>query len=157
MENCGKQNQGYAKLSSGASCPFMLNHVAKSHSPRVMEIIKSIPKNGGSRKSLPEKLWLQCHLKLRADKKGGAESIYERMTWEKPAPTITCRCTTPSSGRFLHPEQDRAITPREAARLQSFPDDFVFPSISKHAERLIGNAVPPELMKIFVTNLNDSL
>lgn len=129
-------------------CSFILNHVARNHTPRVLEIVRSIPKDGGSRRSLPENLWLRCHLKLRADRGGGAESIYGRMKWKKPAPTITCRCTTPSSGRFLHPEQDRAITAREAARLQSFPDTFVFPDEFRYSEKLIGNAVPSELMQV---------
>jgi len=55
---------------------------------------------------------------------GGAESVYGRMTWSKPSPTITSRCTVTACGRFIHPDQDRAITPREAARLQSFDDDY---------------------------------
>lgn len=138
------------KLLPGQDCPSFPNHHARNHSLGVLEIIKHIPKNGGSRKSLPEHLWLPCHLKLQGK---GAESIYGRMTWDKPAPTITCRCTTPSSGRFLHPEQDRAITPREAARLQSFPDSFSFPNSFNKSEILIGNAVPPDLIKIQAKNI----
>jgi DNA (cytosine-5)-methyltransferase 1 len=134
-------------LLPGQDCLSLPNHKARNHSREVLEIIKHIPKDGGGRKSLPENLWLPCHLKLRSRKERGAESIYGRMQWNKPAPTITCRCTTPSSGRFIHPEQDRAITPREAARLQSFPDSFIFPSEFGYCEKLIGNAVPPELMR----------
>jgi len=144
-------------LAPGESDPSIPNHVARNHSPRVLEIIRKIPKNGGSRKSLPQNLWLQCHRKLKEKKGGGAESVYGRMSWDKPSPTITCRCTTPSSGRFIHPEQDRAITPREAARLQSFPDDFIFPEEFSRAERLIGNAVPPSLMVELVKCLEDFL
>jgi DNA (cytosine-5)-methyltransferase 1 len=135
-------------LSPGENCPSILNHRARTHSPEILEIIRNIPKDGGSRRSLPDSLWLPCHNRLKARKSRGAESIYGRMVWDRPAPTITCRCTTPSSGRFLHPEQDRAITPREAARLQAFPDSFVFPDEFSKAERFIGNAVPPELMKV---------
>lgn len=145
------------KLSQGESCVFIPNHRARTHSPKVLEIIKHIPKNGGSRSDLPRDLWLPCHWKLLSDRGGGAESIYGRMAWDKPGPTMTCRCTTPSSGRFIHPEQDRAITPREAARLQSFPDSFAFPEEFASAERLIGNAVPAELMKIHATNLKEVL
>jgi DNA (cytosine-5)-methyltransferase 1 len=135
-------------LSPGESCSSIPNHRARTHSPKVLEIIRNIPKDGGSRKELPAALWLPCHQRLKIEKRGGAGNIYGRMAWDMPAPTITCRCTTPSSGRFVHPEQDRAITPREAARLQSFPDSFVFPDGSSIAERFIGNAVPAELMKV---------
>jgi len=144
-------------LLPGESHPSIPNHVARKHTPRVLEIIKAVPKNGGSRRSLPSNLWLPCHVKLKKRKRRGAESVYGRMCWDKPSPTITCRCTTPSSGRFIHPEQDRAITPREAARLQTFPDDFVFPKEFSHAERLIGNAVPAYLMVTLVKSLEDVL
>jgi DNA (cytosine-5)-methyltransferase 1 len=129
------------------------NHSARMHSPKVLEIIKSIPKNGGSRRSLPPQLWLPCHKELAGKK--GAESVYGRMSWDKPSPTITCRCTTPSSGRFIHPEQDRAITPREAARLQSFGDDVIFPQEFTVAERLIGNAVPPPLISVLCQSFEE--
>jgi len=133
-------------LESGESEPLIPNHKAREHSPRVLEIIRNVPRDGGSRKNLPRRLWLKCHRNL---KNGGAESVYGRMWWDRPSPTITSRCTCPSSGRFIHPEEDRAITPREAARLQSFPDDFLFPDESGLAEKYIGNAVPP----IFICNL----
>jgi DNA (cytosine-5)-methyltransferase 1 len=136
-------------LKPGESDPTIPNHKARRHSPRVLEIIRNVPKDGGSRKSLPRHLWLECHRELD---NGGAESVYGRMWWDRPSPTITSRCTCPSSGRFIHPEQDRAITPREAARLQSFPDSFIFPSEIGLAEKYIGNAVPP----IFISNLFQS-
>jgi DNA (cytosine-5)-methyltransferase 1 len=144
-------------LRLGEVCYSIPNHRAHNHSPRILEIIKRIPKNGGSRHSLPTKYWLPCHLRLVKEKNRGAESVYGRMAWDQPSPTITCRCTTPSSGRFLHPEQDRAITPREAARLQCFPDDFIFPEGFSSAERLIGNAVPPLLMSIVGKSLKEVL
>jgi len=135
-------------LEPGEEDPSIPNHRARKHGEKVLRIIRSLPKNGGSRKDLPEDLWLPCHVKLI--NKGGAESVYGRMWWDKPAPTMTTRCTTPSSGRFVHPEQDRAITPREAARLQTFPDWFTFPREFASAERLIGNAVPPDLLRVLV-------
>lgn len=75
-----------------------------------------IPKDGGSRLDLPEHLQLPCH--RRCD---GFKDIYGRMTWDAVAPTLTTGCFNPSRGRFLHPEEDRAITMREAAILQTFP------------------------------------
>ena len=70
------------------------------------------------------------------------------MSWEKQAPTITGGCINPSKGRFLHPDENRAITLREAALLQSFPADYKFPlSRGKyHAADLIGNALPPRFV-----------
>ncbi len=129
-------------LESGEATAYPPNHVASKHSPKVLKIIRNIPRDGGSRSSLPKKLWLPCHKNL-----DGAENVYGRMSWSKPGPTITTRCTTPSCGRFIHPEQDRAITPREAARLQSFPDCFTFYGAFKDVTKHIGNAMPVDLTR----------
>jgi DNA (cytosine-5)-methyltransferase 1 len=67
------------------------------------------------------------------------------MKWDDVAPTLTTGCTNPSKGRFIHPEQDRAITPREAARIQTFPDWFVFFGGLTSISRQIGNAMPIKL------------
>lgn len=71
------------------------------------------------------------------------------MAWDDVAPTITGGCFNPSKGRFLHPEEDRAITMREAALLQSFPENYVFPApLNKQAIALmIGNALPPRFIR----------
>ena len=75
------------------------------------------------------------------------------MRWEKPAPTMTTQCTGWGNGRFGHPEQNRAITPREAALIQTFPASYRFfvnedaVSITT-ASRYIGNAVPPRLGEV---------
>ncbi len=70
---------------------------------------------------------------------------YGRLDWDLPATTITTRFDTPSAGRYIHPVFDRTITPREAARIQSFPDDFVFYGTKTCVCKQIGNAVPPRL------------
>lgn len=70
---------------------------------------------------------------------------YARMSWDKPAPTITTKCISFSNGRFGHPEYDRAITVREAALLQGFPEDYVFKGSLWSCARQVGNAVPPVL------------
>lgn len=120
-------------------------HFSGMHSKKVLEIIKYVPKNGGSRTQIPRRLWLNCHKKL---KKGGAETVYGRMSWDKPSPTITCRCTAPSCGRFIHPVQNRGITLREAARLQTIPDSFDFGNCSATSiQSMIGDGVPVELAK----------
>lgn len=70
---------------------------------------------------------------------------YGRLCWNEQAPTITTRFDTPSGGRFIHPNEDRTLTPREAARIQSFPDDFVFYGNKTSVCKQIGNAVPPKV------------
>lgn len=108
---------------------------------RIKAMIKNIPKDGGSRTDLPQHLWLPCHLKYP----GGYKDVYGRMSWNKVSPTITGGCTNPSKGRFLHPDQDRAITLREAATIQTFPKNYSF-SLERgrdFAALMIGNALPP--------------
>lgn len=106
----------------------------------VLDLIKAIPKNGGSRTDLPKDRQLECHKRIE-----GFRDIYGRMSWERPAPTITGGCINPSKGRFLHPEQDRAITLREAAMLQGFPRSYRFDmSRGRYpTAQMIGNAFPP--------------
>lgn len=119
-----------------------IHQIVAKHTDKVMERIKLTPKNGGSWKDLPESYVLECH-------KGdniGFNDVYGRLRWDDYSTTITGGCLNPSKGRFLHPEQDRVITPREAALLQSFPADYKFPTdIPKQAlALLIGNALPPK-------------
>lgn len=70
---------------------------------------------------------------------------YGRLVWDEPAATITTRFDTPAGGRFIHPEEDRTLSPREAARIQSFPDEFIFTGARREISRQIGNAVPPKV------------
>ncbi|MBM0066768.1 DNA cytosine methyltransferase [Alkalicoccobacillus gibsonii] len=110
------------------------NHVATNHSSLAIERMKLIPKGKG-REVLPKE-----HL---------TKSIYSgtwgRILEDKPSVTITTRFDTPSSGRFTHPYLNRAITVREAARLQSFPDSFIFYGPKTSQMKQVGNAVPPIL------------
>lgn len=121
-----------------------LHDIRSKRAPHVKEIIRAIPRNGGSRRSLPKRLVLKCH-----QKSDGFKDVYGRMKWDEPSPTITTGCFNPSKGRFLHPEHDRAISMREAALLQSFPRSYKFPeNIGKiTAAKLIGNALPPEFIR----------
>ena len=131
-------------LSNGQSDHTDPLHSSRKHGKNVLEIIKHIPKNGGNRKDLPRRLWLDCHKKL----KKGAETSYGRMWWDEPSPTITCRCTTPACGRFIHPSQNRGITLREAARLQTIPDSFDFGNnTTEPIQSMIGDGVPVDLAK----------
>ena len=110
---------------------------------------------GGSWKDWPEELVLDCHRKESGKSFG---SVYGRMRWEEPSPTITTECTGIGNGRFGHPEQDRAISVREAALLQTFPMTYRFfekeSEVSlKNASRYIGNAVPPRLGEVIADSI----
>jgi len=117
-------------------------HRARSHSALSLARMLHIPKDGGSRFSLPEELELRCH-------KGhsGHPDVYGRMSWGDVAPTLTTGCTDITRGRFMHPRDDRAITLREAARLQTFGDDYRFAGNFSDVARQIGNAVPVLLVE----------
>lgn len=133
-------------LSSGETWEDDPAHRARSHQESTLEIIRAVPKDGGSRTDIQDDdLILDCHKRL--SKSSGAGNVYGRMEWDSSAPTLTTRCTSPSSGRFIHPDQDRGITFREAARLMDFPD-FELPAQNSAAERVIGNAVPPHLINV---------
>lgn len=121
-----------------------LHDLLETRSEKVKRLIRRIPKNGGSRVALGEALQLTCHRKC-----DGFSDIYGRMAWNGVAPTITGGCINPSKGRFLHPSQNRAITLREAALLQSFPWSYNFKlNRGKYAAAwLIGNALPPEFSR----------
>ena len=131
-------------LKAGGKCSKLRLHDAPAHSESVLRIIRHIPLDGGGRRSLPRSLWLPCHRKLNR-RRGGAESIYGRMSWDTPSPTITTRSNTPSCGRFVHPTQHRGITLREAARLQSIPDRYKISGSKDRVAMWIGNAMPLDL------------
>ncbi len=118
-----------------------LHDLLATHNAEVMKIIKMIPKDGGSRSQLGSNYQLACHKRTT-----GFKDVYGRMKWDEVSPTITGGCTNPSKGRFLHPEENRAITLREASILQGFPGNYFFPiKRGKQAvSRLIGNAFPPK-------------
>ena len=127
--------------------------IEEHRSERIQALIKAIPTDGGSRSSLPSDQVLACHKKVT-----GFKDVYGRMAWDGLAPTITTGCFNPSRGRFLHPEQNRAITLREAALLQSFPKSYLFPKFGKQVlARLIGNALPPELIRRLARSAFDGL
>ena len=126
----------------------------ESRSERIRELISMIPRDGGSRGDLPGDMQLACHQKCN-----GFNDVYGRMAWDDVSPTITGGCFNPSKGRFLHPEEDRAITMREAALLQTFPPKYQFPDCrSKSAVALlIGNALPPEFIRRHAACLSERI
>ncbi|MGY3553948.1 DNA cytosine methyltransferase [Williamsia sp. R60] len=124
----------------GTPHPFVPNHYRETRlSARNVERIRHVPEGGG-REHLPERLQLKCHSGTHRHL-----DTYGRLSRDEPAVTITARFDSFTRGRFGHPTEDRSITLREGARLQSFPDDFVFLGNREDGARLIGNAVPPLL------------
>lgn len=118
--------------------------VVENRAEHVRELIRNVPLDGGSRRDLDDDATLECH--RRCD---GFYDVYGRMAWDRVAPTLTSGFVNPSKGRFLHPEQHRCITPREAALLQSFPVGYKFPmERGKYpVAEMIGNAFPPEFAR----------
>jgi DNA (cytosine-5)-methyltransferase 1 len=113
------------------------NHVAAAVSGLNLKRLRSTPHDGGDRRTWPQRLQLECH----SDHDGHTD-VYGRMAWDKPAPTLTGRCNSISNGRYGHPCQDRALSLREAASLQTFGDDYIFYGENQPIARAIGNAVP---------------
>lgn len=110
---------------------------------------------GGSWREWDQSLLAKCHKK---DSGATYPSVYGRMEWDKPAPTITTQCFGYGNGRFGHPEQNRAITLREAALLQTFPRTYKFLKKGERVRynvlgRLIGNAVPVKIGEIVAESL----
>lgn len=141
-------------LKAGDCCPTDALHRARTLSSLNMQRMMATP-YGGSWKDWPEELQLECHKKDGGKSFGG---VYGRMVWEEPAPTMTTECTGIGNGRFGHPEQNRAISAREAALIQTFPVTYKFfpneqeVSLTK-ASRYIGNAVPPRLGEVIAESI----
>ncbi|MFC3061255.1 DNA cytosine methyltransferase [Paenirhodobacter populi] len=117
------------------------NHRRVAISARNLERISYVPEGGG-RLDVPSKLQLPCH---KASNGHRHLDVFGRLWWDRPAGTITAMFDNFTRGRFAHPEENRNITSREGARLQSFPDSFRFLGPKKDVAKQIGNAVPPRL------------
>ena len=114
------------------------NEIHMNHGPELIEAFKKTPSNGGSRKDSGRVL--PCH----ADH-DGHKDVYGRINPFLPAPTMTTACINPSKGRFVHPTEHHGITLRHAARIQTFPDNFVFEGGLTAGGKQIGNAVPVDM------------
>lgn len=116
------------------SCPAdtIANHTRSKHAKVAVDRMRRI-RSGENYRALNEP--------IRSVHSGA----YGRLCWDELASTITTRFDTPAGGRFIHPEEDRTLTPREAARIQSFPDSFTFYGDKRSISRQIGNAVPPKV------------
>ncbi len=140
-------------IKAGEEDKKVKNHKAARLSKLNLKRIKATPKGGGNR-DWPEHLKLNCH-----KKHSGFSDVYGRLDWDKTASGLTTRCISYSNGRFGHPEQNRAISIREAACLQTFPEDFIFKGNMGSMARQIGNAVPVLLAERigehFINHLKD--
>ncbi|WP_299310303.1 DNA cytosine methyltransferase [uncultured Croceicoccus sp.] len=120
------------------------------HRAELIEVFRSTPPNGGSRSQSLRTL--PCHMQHN-----GHKDVYGRIDPSKPSPTMTTACINPSKGRFVHPTEHHGITARQAARLQTFPDDFQFEGGLMASGIQIGNAVPVALAKHVVSQLRNVL
>lgn len=140
------------RLESGEADKHDPLHAARNHKPIALERLRVIPKDGGSRSELPVALRLNCHKRPNS-----YPDVYGRMSWDDVAPTLTTGCTDVTRGRFAHPEADRAITPREAALLQTFPPQYTFEGSLKVVAQQIGNALPFALLRALAPTLRESI
>lgn len=123
-------------ISAGEKSDAVPNHWAAGLSPLNLKRIANTPE-GGDRRDWPEELIPPCHRHHQ-----GHTDVYGRLSRQRPASTLTTRCISFSNGRFGHPTQDRALSVREAAYLQTFPPDFVFTGSLASMASQVGNAVP---------------
>ena len=123
-----------------------VNDIHMNHGRDLVEAFKRTPPNGGSRKDSGR--LLPCH-----EKHDGHSDVYGCIDPSYPAPTMTTACINPSKGRFVHPTEHHGITLRQAARIQTFPDDFMFIGGLMSGGKQIGNAVPIDLGKFLIQHL----
>ena len=140
--------------ADGTSHPLFANHAREARlSALNLERLRHIPPGGG-REDLPQYLQLPCH---RNNPGHRHLDVYGRLSWDKPCGTITARFDSFTRGRFAHPEDHRSLTLREGARLQTFPDDFVFIGNREAGAKQIGNAVPPLLAMLLGRSILEAL
>lgn len=120
------------------------NHTASRHTPKAISRMKRVQTGQN---------WTALEEEINSIHSGS----YGRLSKDDVSPTITTRFDTPSGGRFIHPVEDRTLTPREAARIQSFPDKFVFEGTKGSICKQIGNAVPPKLSYFFAKLIDNIL
>lgn len=148
------------KLKSWETSKTDKYHTCQNLTKVNLERLKYIPHDGWDLSMIDSKYRPECFKKKSG--KSYLKNVYGRMFRDKPAPTMTTLCTGLWNGRFWHPEQDRAISVREAARIQTFPDDYHFfpkwePCNIQKASKFIGNAVPVKLGEVIGKSILKSL
>ena len=149
----GEESTEYTKDADNEFLAFvrnsgdkLLEHKAPKNGAHLVKIMETL-KDGQSKDDLPEEI----------RPKSGYGNTYAKLWWEKPSTTITRNFACPSSSRCIHPRDSRAMTIREGARLQSFPDDYVFFGSDGMKRLEIGNAVPPLLSSVIAKQVLKSL
>lgn len=132
-------------IAPGQICESDALHRCSAHKRSTIEVISAVPHDGGNR---PVGIGPKC-----LDRIKGFYDVYGRLAWDKPSITITQYSRNPASGRFSHPEQNRGLTIREAARLQSFPDGYIWEGSLGEKFKQIGEAVPPLLALAIATQI----
>ena len=144
LSTVGEWISALPAIAAGEAHPSVPNHRAAKLSSLNMQRIRSTPPGGGWQ-DLPSEL----RPRSRRSGFGGFTDVYGRLRWDAPAPALTTRCISFSNGRFGHPFQDRAISVREAACLQTLPLGFVLTGSLNSQARQVGNAVPALLAQRF--------
>ena len=141
----------FEKITAGNIDHSSFHHTSANLEKLNLRRIQATPHNGGDRRAWKNDTELQVNCYKEHE---GHYDVYGRMHWNKPSPTITTRFNSLSNGRYGHPEQNRAISLREGATLQSFPLEYNFYSSSQGTiAKMIGNAVPPLLAKEIAKSL----
>ena len=150
--NQGEFQQGYKLVAQSnyqnemrQNSTHLYNHIATNHSELAIKKLNLIPPEG-DKSNLPKKY-------LGKQK---FNNTWSRLVWDDLSPTIDTRFDTPSNGKNSHPYLNRSITPREAARLQSFDDKFIFYGKKTQVCKQIGNAVPPKLATAIANKISES-
>lgn len=137
-----KALEGRIEKERCLSNQFVMNNTTYKLSELDLEMISSVPP-GGNWTDIPQETMNKSKRLLGIQKTGGRTTLYGRMDYNKPSYTITTYFNRPGNGSYIHPSHERVITPREAARLQGFKDDYLFIGNQKDILNQIGNAVPP--------------
>lgn len=148
------------KIKDGEISKDDIYHRSRKLNPLNKKRIKATKHNGGSTNDWSEELVLECHKKDSGKTYKG--TVYGRMRWDEPAPTMTTQCIGIGNGRYGHPEQDRAISLREAALFQTFPKTYKFVDPKKDMKvgdvaKFIGNAVPVKLGQVIAKSISNHI
>ncbi len=146
-----KYIEKYPPLQAGEICTSIANHQCAKLTPKLLKRISTL-KEGQDRRFWTDDLKLKCH-----EGHTGHTDVYGRLSWDKPSVTLTTKCISLSNGRFGHPNQNRALSVREAAAIQTFDDDFIFYGNLGSTAKQVGNAVPVQFAKALGMQIVDNV